>query len=417
MIAATAPIVHPAKGDLLDLILLALAILYAVRGYRRGALVGGLSFVGFLVGAGIGLLVGPPLARAIFGGGHDVNAERALGQRILALVLVFTIAVVGEYLALLGAIVLRRKVQRTLLRPIDAVGGAVLSVIGLLLVAWLLGSALASAPFPKIARQIRRSAVLSYVDRVMPSIFHPLYGDLQRLLQQHGLPPVFNPFRGIPLPAPFVAPPNAGAVPPALHAAGGEVVKIVGDAPSCSRGLEGSGFIFAPQHVMTNAHVVAGVTNPTVTTPNPNGQTLRARVVLYDPNRDVAVLYVPGLTRRPLAFNGPVATGSDAVVAGYPLDGPLTATAARIAGDQEVTGPNIYANREVTREVYTLRAKVREGNSGGPLLSRSGKVDGVVFASSVEQPDVGYALTAREVGSDARAGASATRTVSTQGCD
>ncbi|TMK53814.1 MAG: CvpA family protein [Actinobacteria bacterium] len=169
MIAATAPIVHPAKGDLLDLILLALAILYAVRGYRRGALVGGLSFVGFLVGASIGLLVGPPLARAIFGGGHDVNAERALGQRILALVLVLTIAVVGEYLALLGAIVLRRKVQRTPLRPIDAVGGAVLSVIGLLLVTWLLGSALASAPFPKIARQIRRSAVLSYVDRVMPT--------------------------------------------------------------------------------------------------------------------------------------------------------------------------------------------------------------------------------------------------------
>jgi S1-C subfamily serine protease len=151
--------------------------------------------------------------------------------------------------------------------------------------------------------------------------------------------------------------------------------------------------------------------------PGPGGEVLPARVVLYDPNRDVAVLYVPGLARPPLAFNGPVPTGADAVVAGYPLDGPLTATPARIAGDQEVTGPNIYANRQVTREVYTLRARVREGNSGGPLLSPSGRVDGVVFAASVELPDVGYALTAREVASDARAGAMATRAVSTQGCD
>ena len=417
MIAARAPIVHPAKGDLLDLILLALAVLYAVRGYRRGLVIGGLSFLGFLIGLVVGALVGPPIARAVFGGGHDVNAERALAQRVLALAVVFTIAVIGEYLGLLGGIMLRRRVARTPLRPIDAAGGAVLGVVGLLLVAWLLGSALSAAPLPKIAKQIRRSLVLSIVDRAMPAIFHPLFADLQRLLQQHGFPPSFNPFGGIPLPAPFLAPPNAGAVPPALHAAGAEVVKIRGIAPSCDRGLEGSGFIFAPQHVMTNAHVVAGVRNPTVALPGPGNAVLSARVVLYDPNRDVAVLFVPGLTRHPLEFNGPVPTGADAVVAGYPLDGPLTATPARVAGDQEVAGPNIYGDRQVTRQVYTLRAKVREGNSGGPLLSPSGKVDGVVFAASVELSDVGYALTAREVASDARAGSGATRTVSTQGCD
>jgi S1-C subfamily serine protease len=417
MIAARAPITQPPKGDLLDLILLVLVVVYAIRGYRRGLLIGGFSFVGFLLGLGMGALIGPPIARAVFGGGHDVNAGHALAQRVLALVLVFTVAVAGEYLGLFGGVLLRRKIARTPLRPIDAVGGAVLGAVGLLVVAWLLGTALAAAPLPKVSRQIRHSVVLSIVDRVMPSIFHPLFADLQRLLQQHGLPPLFNPFGGVPMPAPFVAPPNAGVVPPALRAAGPEVVKITGIAPSCSRGLEGSGFIFAPQHVMTNAHVVAGVRNPSVALPGPGAEVLPARVVLYDPNRDVAVLYVPGLARPPLAFNGPVPTGADAVVAGYPLDGPLTATPARIAGDQEVTGPNIYANRQVTREVYTLRARVREGNSGGPLLSPSGRVDGVVFAASVELPDVGYALTAREVASDARAGATATRAVSTQGCD
>ena len=417
MIAARAPIVHPGKGDLLDLILLALAVVYAVRGYRRGLLVGGLSFLGFLIGLVVGALMGPALARAVFGGGHDVNAEHALAQRILALAVVFGIAMIGEFLGLLAGLSLRRKVAQTPLRPLDATAGAVVGVVGLLLIAWLLGSALSAAPLPKITRQIRRSFVLSIVDRVMPSIVHPLFADLQRLLQQHGFPPVFNPFRGIPLPAPLLPAPNAGVVPSALRAAGPEVVKITGIAPSCDRAQEGSGFIFAPQHVMTNAHVVAGVHNPTVALPNPGGAVLPARVVLYDPNRDVAVLYVPGLTRHPLAFNGPVPTGADAVVAGYPLNGPLTSTPARIAGDQEVTGPNIYANRQVTREVYTLRAKVREGNSGGPLLSPSGKVDGVIFAASVELPDVGYALTAREVTSDARAGATATRAVSTQGCD
>ncbi|MGZ4140153.1 MAG: MarP family serine protease [Actinomycetota bacterium] len=417
VIAARAPIVHPAKGDLLDLILLALAVVYAVRGYRRGLLVGGLSFLGFLAGLVLGALVGPPIARAVFGGGHDVNAGHALAQRVLALAVVFGIAMIGEFLGLLAGLSLRRRVAKTPLRPLDATGGAVLGVVGLLLVAWLLGSVVSAAPLPKVAKQIRRSLVLSVVDKVMPAIVHPLFADLQRLVQQHGLPPLFNPFGGIPLPAPILPAPNAGVVPPALRAAGPEVVKITGVAPSCDRALEGSGFIFASQHVMTNAHVVAGVRNPNVTLPNPGGATLAARVVLYDPNRDVAVLYVPGLTRHPLAFNGPVPTGADAVVAGYPLNGPLTATPARIAGDQEVTGPNISANRQVTREVYTLRARIREGNSGGPLLSPSGRVDGVVFAASVEFPDVGYALTSREVASDARAGATVTTSVSTQGCD
>ena len=417
MIAARAPLVSTSKGDLLDLILLGLLVLYAIRGYHRGLIVGGFSFVGFLAGLIVGALVGPPIARAILHGGRDVNADTAIAQRLLALVVVGVVAIVGEYVGLLIAVAIRRRVSATPLRPIDAVGGGVLGVVGLLLVAWLLGSALAGAPFPKVTKQIRHSLILSVVDRAMPAVVHPLFADLLRLLQQHGLPALTNPFRGIPLPAPFVPAPNAGVVPPALRAAGPEVVKILGTAPSCDRIQEGSGFVFAPEHVMTAAHVVAGVRAPTVTTPNPGGHTYAARVVLYDPNRDVAVLYVPGLGRRALAFNGPVATGADAVVAGYPLDGPLTADAARIAGDQDITGPNIYGNRQVTREIYTIRALVREGNSGGPLLSPQGLVDGVVFAASLDASNVGYALTAREVSGDARAGAEATRAVSTQGCD
>jgi S1-C subfamily serine protease len=140
-------------------------------------------------------------------------------------------------------------------------------------------------------------------------------------------------------------------------------------------------------------------------------------VVLYDPNRDIAVLYVPGLNRKPLSIAGPAASGAPAVVAGYPENGPFTAAPARIAARTKVTGPNIYQDHTVTRQVYTVRGRVRPGNSGGPLLSKSGEVYGVVFAASVDQSQVGYVLTAAEVASDLQAGRGTTATVSTQGCD
>jgi S1-C subfamily serine protease len=144
---------------------------------------------------------------------------------------------------------------------------------------------------------------------------------------------------------------------------------------------------------------------------------LDATVVVYDPNRDIAVLAVPGLTTRPLAFDGPARTGQSAVVIGYPQDGPYRADAARIRGRQEARGPNIYDNRTVVREIYALRARVRPGNSGGPLVSPSGTVFGVVFAAAADDPQTGYALTAEEVSGDAARGRTATARVSTQGCD
>ncbi|MBO0809144.1 MAG: trypsin-like peptidase domain-containing protein, partial [Actinobacteria bacterium] len=142
-----------------------------------------------------------------------------------------------------------------------------------------------------------------------------------------------------------------------------------------------------------------------------------ARVVLYDPRRDVAVLYVPGLTARPLDFAGQASRGSDAIVAGYPLNSQLTAVPARVGGEQNATGPDIYQTRTVTRDIYAVRAVVRPGNSGGPLLSRNGHVYGMVFAAAVGVPDTGYALTAHEVASDVSTGQRSYGRVSTQDCD
>jgi S1-C subfamily serine protease len=410
VVASPAPVAHPGRGDALDIVLVLLALGYAFAGFRRGLVVGLLSFAGFVVGAYVGTVVGPTLAARI-------SAHAGSGQRVLALVLVGVFAVAGQTIGSLVGGRLRRVIALTPVRWADAAGGAAIDVIGFLLVAWLLAFALASAPYPSVTKQIRNSAILNAINGVMPNSAPHLFASLDRLLQQHELPALGNPFSGLPVPPAVLPPPDTGVVPPALRAAGPAIVKIRGSAPSCSRQVEGSGFIFATDHVLTNAHVVAGVHDPSVALPMPNARVLAARVVLYDPNRDVAVLDVPGLGRTPLHFGGRADTGSSAVVAGYPEDGPLTAVAARVAGDQDVTGPNIYANRQVTRDVYTLRARVRPGNSGGPLLSPDGLVLGVVFAAAVDQPDVGYALTASEVSSDARAGATASRVVSTHGCD
>ena len=139
--------------------------------------------------------------------------------------------------------------------------------------------------------------------------------------------------------------------------------------------------------------------------------------MLYDPKGDIAVLYVPGLTARPLRFAGAAGTGTSAVVAGYPLNHSFTTVAARIGGVQKATAPDIYQTAEVTREIYAIRALIQPGNSGGPLIDPyNGKVYGVVFAAAVGLKDVGYALTAAQVASDAQAGASATTPVATQGC-
>jgi S1-C subfamily serine protease len=194
------------------------------------------------------------------------------------------------------------------------------------------------------------------------------------------------------------------------------VVKVQGTAPSCDRSIEGSGFVYATNHVLTNAHVVAGVQpRPQVTTPDV--VSYQAQVVLYDPQIDIAVLYVPGLNLAPLHFATQQGVGSDAVVAGYPLNHPFTAVPARIGAVQEAEGPDIYQTGTVDRQIYEINAIVQPGNSGGPLIAPDGAVYGVVFAAAVGVANTGFALTAAEVQGDATAGATETLPVSTQGCD
>lgn len=391
--------------DLLDLALVAVCIGFGFSGYRQGFVVGVLSFAGFLGGGALGA----KYADALHSHFH-VGIDPAL----FGLLVVVIGAVLGQLIATIIAASLRREMHWRPLRAADGAAGGAVSVVSVLLVAWLVGTALAHSSPRGVAREVRHSAVLQAVDGVMPASARTWFGSFRRLLDQNNFAEVFGgigPEKIVP-----AAPPNPKlAHSKAVRLAEPEVVKIKGIADSCSRQLEGSGFIYAHDHVMTNAHVVAGVTSPGVQTSD--GRVLHARVVLFDPKRDVAVLFVPHLGGTPLTFSGPIVHGENAIVVGYPEDGPFSAVAARVRSVQNARGPDIYQDSQVTREVYALYSQIKPGNSGGPLLTTDGQVAGVVFAAAVDNAHTGYALTSSEVSSDATAGRLLRGAVSTQMCD
>jgi len=394
------------RGDLLDVILLVASLLFAVSGYRQGFVVGVLSFVGFLGGGILGAKIAPGIARS--------GPLHSFPEAVVGLAVVFLAASLGQVLATVVGAAVRNRMTFKPARQADAVAGAAVSVISLLLVSWLVGTAVASSPFPKVASQVRRSYVLGTVDGLVPEDGKTFFASFRRLINDRGFPDVIGPFASSR--APEVPPPDPRlAASAVVQRAREQVLKITGEAPSCGRRIEGSGFVYAPNRIMTNAHVVAGVRKPQVELGR--GRRLDARVVLYDSNRDIAVLAVDGLARTPLRFGGRAKPGSDAIVVGYPQDGPFTPVAARVAAVEKARGQNIYQSGTVTREIYALRATVLPGNSGGPLLAPDGAVYGVIFAAAADDPRTGYALTAREVASDAAQGQGATEQVSTRGCD
>jgi S1-C subfamily serine protease len=395
----------------LDLILLVVVAAFAVSGYRQGFIVGILSFFGFVGGALLGAEFGPDISRALVGGQTQ--------QDVIAVVLLVSFAVIGQFIASSIGAAMRSTVTWHSATVLDSVGGSMVSVVSVLLIAWVVGSVLIESPFPVVDTQVNNSLVLQTLDRFMPTPAKTMFSDFRRLLASNSTyAEVFSGIgeeRILAIPAPDPAVTGSRGV----QDASASVVRVQGIAPSCQQSIEGSGFVISPDHVLTNAHVVAGVTSrQTVTITVGRNQTLPATVVYYDPQVDVAVLYVPGLDLPALHFAGPADPSDDAVVAGYPLDAAtLHLAPARIGGVQNVQGPNIYQDSLVTRQIYEIRAVVESGNSGGPLLSPAGTVDGVVFAAAVGESDTGFALTAAEVSADAGAGEQLTTAVSTGACD
>ncbi|GIL29306.1 MarP family serine protease [Actinocatenispora comari] len=392
-------------GSVVDIVVVVLAILFAINGYRQGFVVGILSFVGFIGGALIGLQLTPITAD---------HFHTPTMRVIVSLATVLILAVLLQALAAMLGTRIRRSILSRGVQVVDDLGGAAVSIVAVLVVSWMIAVPLGSSSVPWLAKSVRTSAVLHGVDSAMPSGARVLYNRLRDAVNTSDFPDVFSGLtptqvRSVPPPDSALA---SSAVVQRLHKS---VVKVIGDAPSCSRRIEGSGFVYSPQHVLTNAHVVAGTR--TLVVENENGDRLGATVVAYDSQRDLAVLYVPDLTAPPLAFAGtPASEGKDAIVLGYPLDGPYTAEPARVRDRHDIRGPNIYDSGTVVREVYTIRSEVRSGNSGGPLVTPAGTVYGVIFAAAADDPQTGFALTAAEAAPVASKGRTATGSVDTGSC-
>ncbi|WP_153040551.1 MarP family serine protease [Actinoplanes sp. TFC3] len=387
-----------------DAILIVLMVVFAISGYRQGFVIGALSFAGFFSGLLIGLQVGPLIANKF---------ASSTTRLVVALVVIFALAVLGQTLAGWLGTKVRRAIDSRPLQRLDDAGGAVVSVIAVLLVAWLIAVPLGSTPFPDINRQVRSSAVLNGIDSVMPAQAQALSSSLRESLNTNGFPDVFGSLTRTNVRE--VAPPDpALAKSQVVVNSRKSVIKVLGTAPSCSRRIEGSGFVYADERIMTNAHVVAGTRNVQVETQN---DRLDGKVVVYDPERDLAVIYVPGLKAPVMSFvNKPAGVSANAIVLGFPLDGPYNAQGARVSDVGNITGPDIYDSGNVTREIYTIRALVQSGNSGGPLIAQNGDVLGVIFAAAADDRNIGFALTAAEAAGTARLGLERTRGVKTGDC-
>lgn len=382
-----------ATVNLLDVILVIAALGFAVSGYRLGLVAALLTLAGFVGGAALGVWVLPLVV------GHMVPGT--LTVTLTALLLVLVPAAVGQALAGALAVRLRDGLTWSPARWLDGVGGAALNAVAVLLVAWIAASALIGSPYPGLNHAIRDSRVLTGVQERMPDQAPTWFSRATEALGQAGFPRVFNPFESDRSALDSATVPISDEVPAAAQQAAEEsTVKIV--ATSGDQIQEGSGFVFHDELVMTNAHVVEGALTQTVQVGG-SGASREADVVLFDPETDVAVLQVPGLTAPTLDFAGDAARGDTAVVAGYPENQGLDVRAATVAGRTDARGQDIYGTNVVTRDVYTLRATVRPGNSGGPLLTTDGKVYGMVFARSSTDDDTGYALTADQIEPQAEA--------------
>lgn len=390
--------------NLVDWLIVVLLIVVAYTGWMRGFLVGLLSFIGFVGGAVGGLLLVP----IALGG-----LPPGLGVAVLAVLLVLAVASIGQGLLAWFGNSLRSRVTSEPAHNVDAVGGALLGVVGLLLAAWAVGLAVSTSAIPHASAAVRESWILRNVDEVVPVSPDRLRQAFQSVVASGRFPEVVAPW--VPEPIFEVEPPTGVlARNPEIRAAASSVVRVVGQARSCNRVIEGSGFVIGPERIMTNAHVVAGVESPRIAVPD--GADLDGTVVLFDPETDVAVLAVPDLDVPALELDDSASGGDDAVVIGYPNNGPLAIEAVRIRGEHALMGRDIYGQEQVTREVISLRGRVQPGNSGGPLVSEEGAVYGVIFAASLTDPDTGYALALSEVSDALEQAESADRAVSTGPC-
>jgi len=362
---------------ILDILIVLFGITALFRGRDIGFVRQIFSTVGFFGGLFIGALAQPHTTQL---------AHTAAGRGLITILTTLGTALVmlslGEYLGL------RLKHRVLLVKVINTYDnglGAILGTVSLLFSIWLTASIITSLPYPRVQNAIKSSAIITLLDKALPSA-PTVIADLGHLVDPNGFPQVFIGTE--PIPRGNIHLPSLGELEPAVNKDKDSVVKVAGQG--CGGIVEGSGFVVGSNLVATNAHVVAGIGHPYVQDSNGSHS---GTVIWFDPNLDFAVLRVSNLAGKPLTISGKqVASGTAAAVVGYPGGGPFTAGAAAVLDNFTASGRNIYGGGATNRDVYEIQADVIPGNSGGPLIDKSGTVIGVVFAESTSYEHVGYAL-------------------------
>jgi uncharacterized membrane protein required for colicin V production len=358
-----------------DWVALGLVLLAALGGAVQGLVWSGLSLAGLIAGAFLGGRLAPLVLP---------NGSGSRYAPVVALIAAVTLAVAFEVLgSTIGGVIRSRERARSV-RALDSFGGVFAGALIGLGIVWVLGAMALQLPGrADLRRAVQRSYVLQQLNDIVPP--RSLLNALARI-------DPFPTFAGPPVPS---DPPDPTVLRRlGVRAAASSVVRVLGTA--CGLGVEGSGWVAAPETVVTAAHVVAGEEDTSVTTIG--GVSLPAAVVVFDPHDDVAVLQVPGLDAAPLRLVDPTA-GAPVAIVGYPLNGPLDASPGRIGTTATVLAQDAYGHGPTRRLVTSLAGTVEHGNSGGPAVDAQGRVEATVFAAR-STGDGGYGVPASVVQDD-----------------
>ena len=353
-------------------------------GWRRGLIVSVLSLIGLFAGAWLGR----SFIEIVTGASTTTSFSRtALSAAALFLGMGFGSALGG----FIGNRI-RNVFSWSPIRFLDNSTGAAVSIGAWSIVAWFMATTLLAAPMSSLTNMLTESKVIVALDQYMPVQVRDGVESVRIYVSNSDLPSSITEA----LLAPAVEPPDASATAqPAIAAALESVVKVEGTAIECSTRLSGSGFVVGQDLIITNAHVVAGVTNPTVRVKG-KGKAFEGLVIFFDPANDVALIRTSDFPSVALRISEPLIRGDAAVVAGFPGGGPLALVPARVRSVSETLGTDIYGKNPVTREIYALSADIKQGDSGAPMLALDGSVAGLIFASSAIDDQTGYALTAKQ---------------------
>lgn len=387
---------------IVDILLVLALISYTVYGARAGLLRSVFSIAGVVAG-GIGAVLLLPIMTQLI-------AERGV-RIVVGLFLVVALLTLGSTVGGLIGRALSGGVARGPLKVIDRTLGAAVGLVVSALVLSMVAFGVTSLGVPVLSPALASSQVLRTVDQVTPAPLKGALAQLRSLVIQDGIPRITEAL-GDPTTPPTV--PDLDTATGALESASMSVVRITGNAYACGQSQTGSGFVVAPDRIVTNAHVVSGVDEPIVETRRDG--TVSGRVVYFDPVDDIAVIATDGLTTAALPAAANLAVGDQAVFQGYPLGGPFQSRAADVISVREFDVDDIYGQTKSPRDIYTLAADVQQGNSGGPVLSLDGSVVGIIFATSGTTSNVGYAATMTELQPVLAESSSLTASVSSGTC-